>query len=1332
MGQFSAGHDGMEPSSSREEAQLDHWRQTLAALPDELALPADRPRPAVASDRGKAVNLRLEPGLHVRLLDVAREHDATLFMVLQAGLAALLCRMGAGTDIPLGTVTAGRSGFVNMLVLRTDVSGDPSFEQLLARVRETDLAAYANQDVPFERLVEVLNPARSASRHPLFQVMLTAGAAPSGLDVRGGPAAEGVARSDLAFILAERSGSDGRPGGIAGSLDFARDLFDRETVQAMAVRLVRLLESVAGDPCLRVSGIDILLTHEKERIAEWRTAGAGTAASSADVLHGGFFRHAAACPSRLAAVYGQDRRVTYGELASGALRIAGYLREAGVRRGDAVVVSLPRGIEQVMAILGVLACGAVYVPISVDQPESRRALMTRLSGARVALAETQEGWAAEFTVATVPAALAAQELPEPAQVRSDELAYVIFTSGSTGEPKGVEITHGAAMNTIAEINSRFDVTAGDRVLALSSIDFDLSVYDMFGLLTAGGAVVLIGEVNRRDPRQWLNLIEEQGVTVWNSVPALFEMLLTAAEGESRLASLRFVLASGDWVGLDLPPRLARLNPGARFAALGGATEASIWSNLQEVKDVPPEWRSVPYGRPLANQYFRVVDGSGHDCPDLTAGELWIGGAGVAEGYRGNRALTAERFVTHGGLRWYRTGDMARYWRDGTVEFLGRVDAQVKVRGFRIELGEIEAVLARHPLVDRAVVVVREDRPGDKRLAAYVVLSDTTFDLRELRAYVAARVPDYMVPPIFMPVASFPLSPSGKLDRSALPAPDYGAMVSGRRPRSPQEEVLCGLFAEVLGVPEAGIDDSFFDLGGNSLLAMQLVSRIRSVLGSETDIRAVFTAPTVAGLDGLLASAVAAPRSVLAPVLRPDPLPLSYAQSRLWFLHQFEGPSTTYNIPLAWRLSGPVDSEALRLALADVASRHESLRTVFPDADGDPFQLILDGPAACPVLDVTAVTEDELAASVSAASRYLFDLSAELPVRAWLFELTAEDHVLVVLLHHVAMDEWSMGPLLRDLSGAYTARCAGVPPSWPALPLQYADYTLWQRELSASGVLAGHAEFWRAALAGLPDQISLPADRPRPAVPSYRGGVAGIEVDAGLHGQLQALARGSGTTVFMVLHAALTVLLFKLGAGADIPVGVPVAGRGDQALDDLIGFFVNTLVLRVEVADDPAFSALLAQVREADLAAFAHQDVPFEQVVEIVNPARTGSSSPLFQVVLNLESGMDARLELPDVPVTALRTDAATAKFDLSFIFREELTADGAPAGMRGSLEYAADLFDPLTAEIMSQRLVGLLRQVAADPGQAGQRPDGHVRRGAAAGAVGVERSGAGGAGADAA
>jgi nonribosomal peptide synthetase DhbF len=803
--EVGTGRGGPEPSSPREEAQLDHWRQALADLPDELALPADRPRPAVASERAEAVGLRLEPGLHARLLNVAHDHGVTLFMVLQAGLAALLCRLGAGTDIPLGSAAAGRSGqalvdLPNTLVLRTDVSDDPSFAQLLARVRETDLAAYANQDLPFERLVEVLNPARSASRHPLFQVMLTFDAiearelALPGLGVGLETGSERTPQLDLELALSELSGPNGLPGGIAGSLEFATDLFDPDTVHAMAARLVRLLNSAADDPSLRLSLIDILLPHEKQRIAEWSSGSAGTQATSGGVLHGGFFAHAAADPSRVAAIFGQDRRVSYGELASGALRIAGYLRELGVQRGDAVVVSRPRGIEQIMAILGVLARGAVYVPISVGQPESRRALMTRLSGARVALTDNPQGWTAEFTVATVPAALAARELPEPTPVRADELAYVIFTSGSTGEPKGVEITHGAAMNTISDINRRFYVSADDRVLAISSIDFDLSVYDIFGLLTAGGAIVLIDEVNRRDPRQWMNLIEEHNVTVWNSVPALFGMLLEVAELDRSLASLRFVLTSGDWVGLDLPPRLTRLNPDARFAALGGATEASIWSNIQEVIEVPPEWRSVPYGRPLANQYFRIVDSSGLDCPDLTAGELWIGGAGVAAGYRGNPGLTSERFVAHEGLRWYRTGDLARYWRDGTVEFLGRADDQVKVGGFRIELGEIEAVLARHPLVDRAVAVVREDRPGDKRLAAYVVLSDPDCDLRELRAHVAASVPEYMVPPVFVPVQSFPLSPSGKLDRSALPAPDYGRMVSGRRPRSAQEEVLCALFA----------------------------------------------------------------------------------------------------------------------------------------------------------------------------------------------------------------------------------------------------------------------------------------------------------------------------------------------------------------------------------------------------------------------------------------------------------------------------------------------------------------------------------------------------------
>jgi hypothetical protein len=651
---------------------------------------------------------------------------------------------------------------------------------------------------------------------------------------------------------------------------------------------------------------------------------------------------------------------------------------------------------------------------------------------------------------------------------------------------------------------------------------------------------------------------------------------------------------------------------------------------------------------------------------------------------------------------YRTGDVVRWSAGGQLVFVGRGDDQVKVRGFRVEPGEVEACLAGCPGVGQVAVVAREDRPGDRRLVGYVVPAAGGRGLMsaDVRAYAAGRLPHYMVPSAVVVVGEFPLTVNGKLDRAALPAPDWGA---GEyvAPRSELERVLAGIWADVLGVERVGVHDDFFGLGGHSLLAVKLISRVRAVLGAEVSIRDVFAASTVARLARVEARGGPV-RPALVARARPGRVPLSFGQQRLWLIGKLEGPSAAYNIPVAVRLSGRVDAGALREALADVAGRHEALRTVFPDEGGAPFQEVLTGEAARPVLEEAQVGEGELATAVTAAAGYRFDLAAEVPVRAWLFSVSAEAHVLVVVVHHIAADGWSMGPLWRDLSVAYAARAAGTAPGWQPLAVQYADYTLWQRELlgdeqdpgSAAAVQAG---YWREALAGLPEELSLPFDRPRPAVASHRGGMVEFEVPVGVHAGLAAVARGCGATLFMVVQAAVAVLLSRLGAGTDIPLGTVVAERGDVALDDLVGFFVNTLVLRTDVSGDPSFTELLGRVREADLAALAHQDVPFERLVEVLNPVRSMARHPLFQVLVTADYG-GGGLELPGVEVAAESAGLGVAKFDLSFALSERGAAGGRPGGLDGKLEYASELFDRETAQALAGRLVGVLTAVAANPG----------------------------------
>ncbi|WP_042441146.1 condensation domain-containing protein, partial [Streptacidiphilus albus] len=632
-------------------------------------------------------------------------------------------------------------------------------------------------------------------------------------------------------------------------------------------------------------------------------------------------------------------------------------------------------------------------------------------------------------------------------------------------------------------------------------------------------------------------------------------------------------------------------------------------------------------------------------------------------------------------------------------------------GFRIELGEVEAALAAYPGVSHAVAVVREDVPGDKRLVGYVLDSSTgePLDAAALRAALARSLPEYMVPSAIVVLDELPLTVNGKLDRRALPVPALeAATASGRIPRTAREEVLAALFAGVLGVSTVGLDDNFFALGGHSLLATRLVSRIRSVLGVELPIRALFEAPTVAALaERLDGSGRVRPLLVTGDraVTTAEPLPVSFAQQRLWFLGELEGPSAVYNIPLALRVSGALDSEALSQALRDVVGRHEVLRTVYQSVDGSPSQHVLDLDEVGPLLsvvDAQGLDAPAVAELVASASGHAFDLAVELPLRAWLFRTAPEEHVLLVVVHHIAGDGWSLGPLARDVSVAYAARAAGSVPGWSSLPVQYGDYALWQRGLlgdaaDPGSVLSEQLAYWRGVLAGVPEELVLPVDRLRPAVASHRGGTVGFSVSTELHERLVGLARAEGVTVFMVLQAALAVLLSRLGAGTDIPIGSPVAGRTDEALDDLVGFFVNTLVLRTDVSGSPSFVELLRRVREADLGAFAHQDVPFERLVEDLAPARSMSRHPLFQVMLTLQNNARAVLDLPGLQVEAVPSGDLAARFDLAFTLAETVGDGGAPAGLEGSLTFARDLFDVGSVELLVERFVRVLGAVVGAP-----------------------------------
>ncbi|MGW2052246.1 amino acid adenylation domain-containing protein, partial [Streptomyces sp. NPDC001858] len=1323
--------------------QVAYWKQTLHDLPEQLELPVAFPRPAVASHVGGSVAMNVPAEVHARLVEVSRGCGASVFMTVQAALAVLLSKMGAGEDIPIGTPVAGRTDdaldelvgfFVNTLVLRTDVSGDPSFREVVGRVRERDLAAFAHQDVPFERLVEILNPARSMARHPLFQVMLSFqnNARPDldlpGIHAQAEPVSGVVAKFDLSFSLGETHTPDGTPAGLTGQLDYRTDLFDGHTAQELVERLARLLEAAVADPDQPIREIDVLSEGERERILTvWNDTESELPETTLPEL---FEAQVTRTPGAVA-VAGGNVELTYAELNARANRLARYLVSRGVRPERLVALCLPRSVELVVALLAVLKTGAGYVPVDPAYPADRIGYIVEDANPVLVLTDTATaavlpgdgdgdgvsgcegggdgGAGVGRVVLDEPAIRAAVAEQDAGDLGDDDRlgrleprhpAYVIYTSGSTGWPKGVVIEQRSAVNLTAWAASGLGADRLTQVYASTSLNFDVSVFETISPLLAGGRINVIRDLLVLGDES----AEGQAPSLVSGVPSVFAALLERGELEADIST---VVMAGEAISPVVAKKLRSVLPGSRIANCYGPTEATVYATSWYTDAELPD--SVPIGRPVANTRVYVLDGGLSPVPVGVAGELYIAGVQLARGYLGRAGLTAERFIADPfggpeGSRMYRTGDLAKWSADGVLEFLGRADAQVKVRGFRIEPGEIEAVLADHEDVAQTVVIVREDQPGDKRLVAYVVpTANATMDPADLRGYTAQRLPDYMIPSAFVVLNGLPLTPNGKLDRRALPAPDFTPHTAGRAPRTPREKVLCGLFAEVLGVDSdsVSIDDSFFDLGGHSLLATRLVSRIRSTLGVEASIRALFEAPTVAGLADRLNEGGRV-RERLGVRERPEWLPVSFAQRRLWFLGQLEGPSATYNIPLVLRLSGALDVGALRAALGDVAGRHESLRTVFPQVDGEPRQEILDGDAAVPECVVEMVAERDVAAAVSAVVSAAFDLERDLPWRVRVLQQAENESVLVVVVHHIAADGWSMAPLARDLSQAYAARCEGRSPAWEPLPAQYGDYTLWQREVLGSeddpdSVIAGQVAYWKQTLHDLPEQLELPVDFPRPAVASHVGGSVRLSVPAEVHGRLVGLSRSCGTSLFMTVQAALAVLLSKMGAGEDIPIGTPVAGRTDDALDELVGFFVNTLVLRTDVSGDPSFREVVERVREADLSAFAHQDVPFERLVEILNPARSMARHPLFQVMLTFQNNARPDLDLPGIHAKAEPLQGAAARFDLSFNLGETHTTDGTPAGLEGRLDYRTDLFEQATVEYLARRLVRLLEAVTATP-----------------------------------
>ncbi|APE36002.1 hypothetical protein BOX37_21015 [Nocardia mangyaensis] len=1390
--------DAGDPES-RLARQLAHWRDELSGLAPVLELPADRPRPVTRSGAGGAVGFDV-PGEVVAQLEVlARRHGVSTFMVVHAAFAVLLARLGAGSDIAVGTPVAGRADaalddlvgmFVNTLVLRTSVDAGAGFADLLAEVRAADLRAFAHADLPFERLVEELNPVRSTAYSPIVQVMLafehredTVIELP-GLRIEEFALPAATTQFDLSLAINEVTGDAGEPG-MRGWLRYATDLFDAETVAEVGARFVRVLSAVVADDTVAVGEIDLLDAAETARLAAWNDT--ATALDTDATLVSLFAEQAGRTPHAVALEF-EGERITYGEFAVRVARLARWLIAEQVGPGATVGVGLRRGIDLLVALYAVQAAGAAYLPLDPDHPADRIADVLATAAPACVLAAA--GFPESGTPAVDPATLdlagfAADPVTDAERtrpLRGADLAYVLFTSGSTGTPKGVAVTHTAIVNRLAWMQDtyRLDVTA--VVLQKTPITFDVSVWELFWPLQIGATLAIARPDGHRDPAYLAEVITRTGAEVAHFVPSMLAAFL-AEPRAADCASLRQVFASGEALPAADAQRLRALLPGVAVHNLYGPTEAAVDVSFHQVTDA--DTVTVPIGAPVANTALHVLDARLRPVPVGTPGELYLAGVQLARGYLARPDLTADRFVANPlgapGERMYRTGDLVVRTRTGELDYLGRTDFQVKLRGLRIELGEIEAVLTGLDTIDRAVVTVRDDGAGDY-LTAYLLPavsapnprhtsdpgpqpanartgtavesaggaavpgaaetagggdfgdhrsaatvadcvdcvrggdadatagaraasgSDTaapTLALDAVKSTLQKALPAYMVPSAFVVLDAFPVNASGKLDRRALPAPQLVAR-EFRAAVTPSEQLVAGVVAEVLGIERVGLDDDFFDLGGNSLIATRVAARLGAAVRRQVPVARIFETPVVAELAAALDAIGGAARVALVAGPRPSAIPLSPAQQRMWFLNRFDPDSAGYNVPIAVRLTGALDLDALAAAVGDLVERHEVLRTYYPQTPGGPVQQILEAAEAGVALRVREIAAQDVVHAVTMLAATTFDVTAGVPWQVVLYRITAEEAVLALVVHHISADGSSVPPLVRDLMTAYLARRDGAAPRWAPLPVQYADYALWQRavlgdEADAASVAARQLDFWRGELADLPDELALPLDRPRPPVRTLAGGTVAVTIGAATHARLAELARASGATLFMVVHTAFAALLGRLSGSADITVGTPVAGRGEAALEDLIGMFVNTLVFRTRLRAGESFQQLLTRQRATDLAVYANADVPFERLVEVLDPARSTARHPLFQVGFSFQNFERAELALPGITVSDLDTDTELSQFDLHLIVSDDYAADGAAAGITGVLTYAHDVFDTETATAIAARLERLLTEVAAAP-----------------------------------
>lgn len=1305
------------------EKSLAYWVERLKDAPEFLPLPYDYSRPPVQTFAGSVCSNRIDEALLASLRHFAQSEGATTYIVLQAALSAFLGRYSNQKDLMTGLAVGNRPDeqlskligfFVNTIVIRADLSERPTFRQLLRQVRTTVLEAFEHQSTPFERLVEALGAERDMSYTPLIQVMVSwldgQQGVPDLLDLQIEPfEGETVpARFDLTLEVYA----------TAQQLElmwlYNRDLFKPDSVKRLMGNFKLFLAALIENPDEPVAHAPLMAISELTQVTQTFNATMQPYPKDS-CLHHLIEAQVARTPDHIALVF-EGESLTFRELDERSNRLANALIERGVTVGCFVGVAMERSFDLVIALYGILKSGGAYVPFEPTYPAERLNFM--LADAQVALIVTQAHLRTQFasseaTLICLDDAAAASTQRPNSGVTADDLAYMIYTSGSTGRPKGALNRHSGVVNRLLWAEATFKLSADDRVLQKTPFSFDVSLTEFFGPLISGATLVIAKPEGHKDSRYLAQIIEQEHITTIHFVPSMLALFLDEPGLEQKTASLCRVMCSGEALPFGLQERFFE-RIGAELHNLYGPTEAAIdvthWHCLSGGEE-----SIVPIGRPVANTYILIVDEYGQPVPLGVAGELLIGGVQVGAGYWQRPELTAEKFlavgegkVSHGALAAdplaviYRSGDLARWRTDGTIEYLGRIDSQIKLRGFRIELGEIEAALLAQPAVREATVILRHDLPGGAQLVAYVT-AEGALDSTGLQVSLRTQLPGYMVPAFVVQLDKMPLSHNGKVDRKLLPLPIRQvatATSEDRRPMTALEANLSRIWGELLQLDGVGLDDNFFDLGGHSLLAMQVVSHIEAELGVVLPVRSLFESPTVAQLARVIDDTPSAGASSLPAILPLERdasalFELSFAQKRLWILSQLSGQESAYHVSSALRLTGYLNLDALQKSLDVLVARHETLRSSFVWQDGGPKQRVY--PTGSIVLNKMRlpadVDESVVMAMVVESNQQVFDLSQPELLRLTLLQRSETDSILLLTFHHIITDGWSLNLFVQEWVSLYTSinLDPSAVPDLPPLPIQYVDYAAWQHICLTDTVLAPQIDYWRNRLTGLPPLLNLPTDHPRPPVQTSDGRIKYFEFDETLTAALRQLARQHDVTLFMALLAGFGALLARYSNQDDVPIGSGIANRNRPEIETLLGFFVNTLVMRIDTSGTPTFSQLLERVRDVTLEAYAHQDVPFERLVELLQPERTTSHAPLFQVIFTLQNMPSVKHELPDLTIKPYYVTESTAKYDLTVLMTEE------GHRLTGTLEYNTGLFDEETMDRLVEHFEILLQHVVIHP-----------------------------------